>query len=230
MHGAAHSILLVEDDPALALGLVDTFEFEGFNVTHASTGQDAIDHVGGQPPDCIILDLMLPDMNGYQICESIRKKNAQVPILMLTARSQEVDKVRGLNAGADDYVTKPFGVSELVARVRALLRRSQANLGAEKPFAIGDTIVDPAAQELRRGDEVIELTHHELSLLSLLWVRQGQAVTRDEILDRVWGIESSPTNRTVDNVVVKLRKKLDDSSEKPKHLHTVYGVGYKLLL
>ena len=179
-------------------------------------------------PDCIILDLMLPDMNGYQVCESVRRNNTRVPILMLTARSQEVDKVRGLNSGADDYVTKPFGLNELVARVRALLRRAGQGV-SDVPIAVGDSVVDPAAQEVRRAGEVEALSHHELELVKLLWSRQGQAVTREEILQRVWGVHADSTTRTVDNVIVKLRKKIEQAPDKPKHILTVYGVGYKLI-
>ena len=223
------TILLVEDDPALALGLVDTLEFEGFKVIHATEGRAAVDLSETCRPDCIILDLMLPDMNGYQVCESVRRNNTRVPILMLTARSQEVDKVRGLDSGADDYVTKPFSLNELVARVRALLRRAGQGVVADVPIAVGDSVVDPTAQEVRRAGKVEALSHHELELVKLLWSRQGQAVTREEILQRVWGVHADSTTRTVDNVIVKLRKKIEQAPDKPKHILTVYGVGYKLI-
>lgn len=223
-------ILLVEDDPALALGLVDTLEFEGFQVIHATEGRSAVDLSATSRPDCIILDLMLPDMNGYQVCERVRRENARVPILMLTARSQEADKVRGLESGADDYVTKPFSLNELVARVRALLRRAgQQGVIADVPMAVGDSVVDPIAQEVRREGVTETLTHHEVELVKLLWSRQGQAVTREEILERVWGVHADSTTRTVDNVIVKLRKKIEKTADKPKHILTVYGVGYKLI-
>lgn len=222
-------ILLVEDDPALALGLVDTLEFEGFTVIHATEGSSAVELSATCRPDCIILDLMLPDMNGYQVCEKVRRENARVPILMLTARSQEADKVRGLDSGADDYVTKPFSLNELVARVRALLRRAGQGVVADVPMAVGDSVVDPTAQEVRRQGNTEPLSHHEVELVKLLWARQGQAVTREEILERVWGIHADSTTRTVDNVIVKLRKKIERSPDKPKHILTVYGVGYKLI-
>lgn len=222
-------ILLVEDDPALALGLVDTLEFEGFKVIHATEGRDAVELSAKCRPDCIILDLMLPDMNGYQVCESVRRENSRVPILMLTARSQEADKVRGLDSGADDYVTKPFSLNELVARVRALLRRAGQGVALDVPMAIGDSVVDPTVQEVRRGGGSESLSHHEVELLKLLWSRQAQAVTREEILERVWGVHADSTTRTVDNVIVKLRKKIEKTPDKPKHILTVYGVGYKLI-
>jgi DNA-binding response OmpR family regulator len=180
-------------------------------------------------PDCVILDLMLPDMNGYQICEQLRTHDAIVPIIMLTARGQEADKIRGLDAGADDYVTKPFSVGELVARIRAMFRRGAHSQGPATRFSIGDVIVDTAAHTLTRGQEATQITFYEIELLKLLHERIGQPVSRDDILDKVWGAKSTPTNRTVDNFVVKLRKKLEPSPDKPKHILTVYGFGYKLV-
>ena len=226
------AILLVEDDPALALGLSDTLEFEGFEVLHAQTGQQAITLATERSPDCIILDLMLPDVNGYQVCKVVRQQNTRVPILMLTARSQEADKIRGLDAGADDYVTKPFSVGELVARIRALFRRADQRQAehAQHPFSIGDSTIDPAAHTLVREGKEEQLSFYEVELLKLLHSRKGQPVSRDEILEQIWGIDANPTNRTVDNFIVKLRRKLEPHPEKPRHIVTVYGVGYKLVL
>ncbi len=225
------TILIVEDDPALALGLVDTLEFEGFVVLHAKTGEDAVEIAAREDPDCILLDLMLPDMNGYVVCERVREKNAHVPILMLTARSQETDKIRGLGVGADDYVTKPFAVGELVARIRALLRRaSRGPAPVATPFEIGDCTIDPGTQRLLRGDEESALSFYEVELLKLLFSQHGTPVSRDEILERVWGVEANPTNRTVDNFIVKLRKKIEPVPNEPRHILTVYGVGYKLVV
>lgn len=223
------TILLVEDDPALALGLRDTLEFEGFSVVHADRGGEGLSLALKTKPDCVILDLMLPDMNGYQICEQLRTHDAIVPIIMLTARGQEADKIRGLDAGADDYVTKPFSVGELVARIRAMFRRGAHSQGPTTRFSIGDVIVDTAAHTLTRGQESTQITFYEIELLKLLHERIGQPVSRDDILDKVWGAKSTPTNRTVDNFVVKLRKKLEPSPDKPKHILTVYGFGYKLV-
>lgn len=226
----AQRILLVEDDPSLALGLVDTLEFEGFEVVHAGLGERAIDVAKDTRLDCIILDVMLPDLNGFQVCERVRKHDPRVPILMLTARSQELDKIRGLDSGADDYVTKPFGVGELVARIRALLRRAtRASVAPEGPFTIGDKRIDPTKQTLTGPEGEVALSFHEVELLRLLVANAGQPVTRDAIFAEVWGQEASPTNRTVDNVIVKLRKKLEPAPDKPRHILTVYGVGYKLV-
>lgn len=226
------TILLVEDDPTLALGVCDTLEFEGFRVLHAKTGKEGLEQASEGDPDCIILDLMLPDMNGYQVCTEIRERDPRVPIIMLTARSQEADKIRGLESGADDYVTKPFSVNELVARIRAMFRRLERTSTApgEAGFRIGEVLVDVAGHTVHRGRETLPLTFYEVELLKLLYERAGQAVSRDEILDRVWGVAANPTNRTVDNFVVKLRKKIETTAEKPRHILTVYGVGYKLVL
>ena len=229
MANAPRTILLVEDDPALALGLRDTLEFEGFKVLHADRGVDGLALAREAKPDCIILDLMLPDLNGYQICEELRVTDAIVPIIMLTARGQEADKIRGLDAGADDYVTKPFSVGELVARIRALFRRGARGPCLTSRFAIGDAVVDTAAHTLSRGHDTTQITFYEVELLKLLYERIGQPVSRDDILDKVWGTKLNPTNRTVDNFVVKLRKKLEASPDKPKHILTVYGFGYKLV-
>jgi DNA-binding response OmpR family regulator len=225
------TILLVEDDPALALGLRDTLEFEGFSVVHAERGGEGLSLALETKPDCVILDLMLPDMNGYQICEQLRSHDAIMPIIMLTARGQEADKIRGLDAGADDYVTKPFSVGELVARIRAMFRRGARAQGQAEAvrFSIGDVVVDTVAHTLTRGQDSTQITFYEIELLKLLHERIGQPVSRDDILDKVWGAKSTPTNRTVDNFVVKLRKKLEPSPDKPKHILTVYGFGYKLV-
>ena len=172
---------------------------------------------------------MLLDMNGYKVCEQLRRDDPVVPIIMLTARSQEADKIRGLDAGADDYVTKPFSVGELVARIRAIFRRMNRSTRPDAPLTIGDAEIDPTAQTLRRGRSETKLSFYEVQLLKFLHERAGTPVTRDEILDKVWGIEASPNNRTVDNFVVKLRKKLEPEPEEPRHILTVYGVGYKLV-
>jgi len=223
------TILLVEDDPALAMGLCDALDFEGFKVHHCTLGADAIAYARDQAPGCIILDLMLPDMNGYQVCEQVRRGDAKIPILMLTARSQEADKIRGLDAGADDYVTKPFSVGELVARIRAIFRRLVRETEPDASFMIGTLRIDPVAHTLARGSESELLSFYEVELLRLLHERAGQPVSREDILRRIWGIEANPTNRTVDNFVVKLRKRIEPEPSEPRHILTVYGLGYKLV-
>ncbi|MCA9582174.1 MAG: response regulator transcription factor [Myxococcales bacterium] len=221
-------VLLIEDDPSLALGLVDALEFEGFRVLHSRTGSGGIELATHDPPDCIILDLMLPDLNGYQVCTSVRSKNITVPILMLTARSQESDKIRGLDSGADDYMTKPFSVGELVARIRALLRRAGTTPENQQPFRVGGATIDPRTQVATTANETHDLSHYEVELLRYLKEKNGMAVTREEILSRVWGGVAA-SGRTVDNTIVKLRKKIEPDPASPKHILTVYGIGYKLI-
>jgi DNA-binding response OmpR family regulator len=225
------TILVIEDEPHIVMGLRDSLEFEGFRVLSASKGKEGILLARSENPDAIILDLMLPDVNGYAVCEELRRFSAFVPIVMLTARSQESDKIRGLDAGADDYVTKPFSVNELIARMRAIFRRA-ARGGAATPevLTVGDASVNLTAQTLSARGEEHQLSFYEVELLRLLAERVGQPVSRDEILSKIWGLDASPTNRTVDNFIVKLRKKIERSPDKPAHILTVYGFGYKLVV
>jgi DNA-binding response OmpR family regulator len=222
-------ILIVEDEPHIVLGLTDALEFEGFAVVSASKGRDGVQLARREKPDAILLDLMLPDTNGFKVCEELRRWDAFVPIIMLTARGQEVDKIRGLDAGADDYVTKPFSVGELIARMRAIFRRASrpAETTADV-FSIGQATVNMAAHTVARGSRCEQLSFYEVELLRLLHERLGQPVSREEILQKIWGVEAGPSNRTVDNFIVKLRKKVERSPEKPEHILTVYGYGYKL--
>ena len=231
MASTKKTILIVEDEPQIVMGLRDALEFEGFRVVSAGRGKEGVALWKSEAPDAIILDLMLPDMNGYSVCEEIRRSSPIVPIIMLTARSQESDKIRGLDAGADDYVTKPFSVNELIARIRAIFRRAAArtpNNGVPESVDIGTAQVNFTAHTLTARGKTHELSFYEVELLRLLAERAGQPVSRDEILSKIWGLDASPTNRTVDNFIVKLRKKLEQHPDKPKHILTVYGFGYKL--
>ena len=222
-------VLVIEDEPDIVRGLKDALEFEDYEVFAAFEGKDGVRLAKERSPDLVILDLMLPDVNGYQVCVDIRGFNSVVPIIILTARGQESDKIRGLEAGADDYVTKPFSVGELLARIRAIFRRmSRVPTGGET-FRIGDAAIDVKKQTVTIGRKTQPLTFYEVELLKLLHERAEQPVSRDEILDKIWGVEAYPTNRTVDNFIVKLRRKLEDDTKKPKHILTVYGQGYKLV-
>jgi DNA-binding response OmpR family regulator len=221
-------ILIVEDEPDIVRGLTDALEFESFEVDSTRMGRDGVRIMRERGADCMILDLMLPDINGYQVCEEIRAFNPLVPIIMLTARGQESDKVRGLEVGADDYVTKPFSVAELLARIKAMFRRLQKVAAVEELLQIGGAQIDLKKHTLTRSRKTIPLSFYEIELLKLLYERKEQPLSRDEILDKIWGIEAYPSNRTVDNFIVKLRKKLEDEKE-PKHILTVYGRGYKLV-
>jgi DNA-binding response OmpR family regulator len=223
------TILVIEDEPHIALGLKDALEFEGFRVVAAETGRAGMQLARQERPDAILLDLMLPDLNGYQVCEDVRRTDPFVPIVMLTAKSQEADKIRGLEAGADDYVTKPFSVGELVARIRAIFRRTQRPTEAPV-FELGEVTVNLGAHTLTRdGKKSEQLSFYEVELLRFLYERKGQAVGRDELLDKIWGLEANPSNRTIDNFIVKLRKKIEKHADKPAHILTVYGFGYKLV-
>ena len=229
MTEAKRTILVIEDEPHIALGLKDALEFEGFRVVAAANGRDGVQLARQERPNAILLDLMLPDVNGYQVCEDIRRFDPFAPIIMLTAKSQEADKIRGLDAGADDYVTKPFSVGELVARLRALFRRTQRPTEGSS-FRVGDVAINLAQHTLQReGRKPETLSFYEVELLRLLHERAGQPVSRDEILNKIWGLEASPTNRTIDNFIVKLRRKVEDQPDKPEHILTVYGFGYKLV-
>jgi DNA-binding response OmpR family regulator len=224
------TILVVDDEPNIVLGLRDALEFEGFRVVACGRGLEAVSLARSEAPDAIVLDLMLPDMNGYAVCQELRRISPQVPIVMLTARSQETDKIRGLDVGADDYVTKPFSVNELIARVRAISRRAtRGPAGLQEMLQVGDASINLASQIVTvRGAEHV-LSFYEVELLRMLAERLGQPVSRDEILSKVWGLEASSTNRTVDNFIVKLRRKIEKSPDKPQHILTFYGLGYKLV-
>jgi len=223
------TVLVIEDEPDMVRGLRDAMEFEGLTVMSAATGGEGIAQARKEDPELIILDLMLPDTNGYQVCEEIRGFNKQVPIIMLTARGQESDKIRGLEAGADDYVTKPFSVGEFLARVKAIFRRMDRVSGAEEVIQIGAAQVNLKKHTLTRSRKTYPLTFYEVELIKLLYERKEEPVSRDEILDKIWGIEASPTNRTVDNFIVKLRRKIEADHKNPRHILTVYGLGYKLV-
>ena len=225
-------IFIVEDDPHILLGLEEVLKSEGFDVVSCNRGDHALDSVAKQKPALVILDVMLPGLSGYDICKQLRAKKVTTPILMLTAKSQEIDKVVGLDLGADDYVTKPFGVRELLARIQALLRRG-ASSGSNAQcvsFQIGDATIDPKTFQLRRRRSVEELTARELKLLQIFHAHPGEVLSRDRLLNEAWGQNYYGTTRTLDQVIVQLRKKLGDNGGEPKHLLTIHGVGYKLAM
>jgi DNA-binding response OmpR family regulator len=231
-HVLPKTVLVIEDEPDMVRGLRDAMEFEGLTVMSAPTGREGIETARTEEPELIILDLMLPDTNGYHVCEEIRSFNPQVPIIMLTARGQESDKIRGLEAGADDYVTKPFSVGEFLARVKAIFRRMERAdtvNNNDEIIEIGSAQVDLKKHTLTRSRKTYQLTFYEVELVKLLFERKEEPVSRDEILDKIWGISASPTNRTVDNFIVKLRRKIEADHKNPRHILTVYGLGYKLV-
>jgi DNA-binding response OmpR family regulator len=222
-------VLVVEDDPAILRGLADNLKFEGYDVLTATDGETGYKLMRSENPDLIVLDLMLPRMSGLELCRKLRKEGLQVPILMLTARSEEADRVLGLDLGADDYVTKPFSVRELMARIRALLRRTHFAADLPNELRFDDIEVDFKRYIARRQGAPVEMTRKEFAILRLLVARSGEVVTRDELLNEVWGFESYPVTRTVDNHIAGLRAKLEANPARPKHIQTVHGVGYKFV-
>jgi DNA-binding response OmpR family regulator len=223
-------ILVIEDEPDIARGLRDALEFEQFHVTTLGQGRDGIRHLREDGADLVILDLMLPDINGFTVCEEMRQSHPVVPIIMLTARSQETDKIRGLEAGADDYVTKPFSVGELVARINAIFRRLHRTTVSDETIQIGQATIYPRRHELVRNRRTYVLSFYEVEILRLLCERAGEPVSREEILEKIWGIAGYGSSRSVDNFVVKLRKKIEENASSPRHIVTIYGTGYKLLM
>jgi len=223
------TILIVEDEKDMARGLRDLLEYENHRVIIAEDGQSAINKYKKILPDIVVLDMMLPDMDGMNVCREIRKTSTVVPILVLSARGQEHDIVRAFEAGADDYVKKPFSVAELIARINAVLRRIQIPLENSNIITIGKKEIDTGRFLLTDGRKEIPLTFYEVEIIKLLYLNREQAVGRDTIYKKVWGIEGDSNNRTVDNFIAKIRKKIEDDSKRPKHLITAYGKGYKLI-
>jgi DNA-binding response OmpR family regulator len=223
-------VLIVEDDPAILLGLEDNLQFEGHEVVTASDGETGYRLARERKPELMILDLMLPKLNGLDICRKLRAEGFQAPILMLTARGEENDRVVGLDMGADDYISKPFSVRELLARVRALLRRTRAASALPEELRFADVSIDFRRFEASKGGVPLELRRKEFGVLRLLAARPGEVVTRDGLLNEVWGLENYPSTRTVDNVIASLRAKIENDPAAPCHLITVHGVGYKLMV
>lgn len=224
-------ILVVEDEPAILRGLQDNLRLEGFDVLTASDGESGYKLATQAKPDLMILDLMLPRMSGYEVCRKLRADGVNTPILMLTARSEETDRVLGLDLGADDYVTKPFSIRELLARVRALLRRAQPAVAVAVPaldqLRFSGAILDFQKYEASKDGHPVDLTRKEFGIVKFLASRPGVVVSRDELLNEVWGYDAYPTTRTVDNHIASLRAKLEPDAANPKHFLTVHGVGYK---
>ncbi|HUH04438.1 MAG TPA: response regulator transcription factor, partial [Kofleriaceae bacterium] len=201
--GTGKTILVIEDEPDIIRGLRDALEFEGFEVHAASSGAEGLALAADLHPDCVVLDLMLPDDNGYNVCEALRQRDPVVPIIMLTAKAQEADKVRGLEVGADDYITKPFSVAELIARINAIFRRQARMATVDETIQVGPWVVNTRKHTMSRGRTTKRLTFYELEVLKLLHERSEEAVSRDELLEKVWGVAPTASNRTVDNFVVK---------------------------
>lgn len=226
------TILVVEDDPSIRAGLTEAIEEDGHNVLRAATGVEGVTLFSTEAVDLVLLDIMLPELNGYDVCRKIREQNKQVPILMLSAKDEEIDKVLGLELGADDYITKPFGVRELLARIHAALRRVEnvseargAQLGGAT-FSFGGCEVDRKRYEIRKGDKGIPITVRELRLLEVFAEKPNEVLSRDYLLNAVWGIDYFGTTRTLDQHIAQLRKKIE-IPDSHQAIVTIHGVGYK---
>ena len=223
-------VLLVEDEPGLQLALTDRLIAEGYRVETAADGNTAIVRATTEPFDVIVLDVMLPGRDGFDVAKTVRQQGVQTPILMLTARTQVVDRVVGLKLGADDYLTKPFEMVELLARIEALLRRAPSTSGASlERFQFGDVVADVRKAEVTKAGTPIELSAKEFHLLRYFMEHRGATISRDELLTEVWGYQATPSTRTVDVHVAWLRQKLEPNPKHPQYIHTVHGLGYKFV-
>lgn len=232
-------ILVIEDEPVVREGLIDSLRLEGYAVVSAENGTNGIELYESESPDLVILDVMMPGLDGLEVCRRIRQSNGYTPIIILTAKCNEIDKVVGLELGADDYLTKPFGMRELFARLKAILRRNnigdrkqeaEAKINDELELHFADVKIDFKSYRAKKGKLELNLSAKEFELIKYLYNKIDVPVTRDELLDQVWGYNSYPSTRTVDNFIARLRQKLEVSPDKPQHILTVHGVGYKFVL
>jgi DNA-binding response OmpR family regulator len=222
-------ILVVEDEPAMVAGLRDNFEFEGYEVITAQDGIEGLERALEESPDLVVLDVMMPRMSGLEVCKQLRAKRASLPIIMLTARGQEIDKVVGLELGADDYVTKPFSIRELLARVKSVLRRTAVLPKDKEQHSFSDVEVDLRRCRVVRSGKALDISSKEFDLLKYFICHSGETLSRDRLLEDVWGYENYPTTRTVDTHLVRLRQKLEPDPEQPQYFLTVHGTGYRFV-
>ncbi len=221
-------ILIIEDETPMRTALADLLTSEGYRALTAADGESGLQRAIDETPDLILLDVMMPRLDGFAVCAELRRLSHSVPVLMLTAKGQVEDRVNGLDAGADDYLVKPFSTEELLARVRALLRRVERKARKPLKLKLGEVEIDLARQTAMRGKRVIHLTAKEFAMLRLLAEAQGEPVTREKFLDAAWGYTAFPTTRTVDNHIATLRSKVEKNPDAPRWIKTVHGVGYKL--
>jgi DNA-binding response OmpR family regulator len=221
-------ILIIEDEIPMRTALVDLLQSQGYRVLSAANGVTGLEKALEEKPDLLLLDVMMAGLDGYTVCREVRQRRPTLPILMLTAKGQVDDRVSGLDAGADDYVVKPFSSRELLARIRALLRRSERESSAVDRITLGEVKIDFAKQQCTRGSSAVALSAKEWGMLKMLAERAGEAVSREQFLENVWGYNAYPTTRTVDNQIVSLRAKLETDPVHPRHLLTVHGIGYRL--
>lgn len=223
-------ILIIEDEKTLVKGIKLNLLDEGYEVDWAEDGISGLEKALSTQPDLILLDIMLPHMNGLDVCRNLRDKNITTPIIMLTAKGEEIDKVMGLELGADDYITKPFSIRELIARIKAHLRREQRkDIKSPTTYKFGDVIIDFSHFRIKRKNKETDLTSLEADLLKYLIAHKDEVVTRENLLEKIWGYEKFPTTRTIDNHILKLRKKIEENPATPKHILSVYGEGYRFV-
>ena len=224
-----NTILIIEDDISILRGLKDNLEYEGYTVVSQTNGKKGLQLALEKNPDLILLDIMLPGLNGYEICKKVKKEKPQLPIIMITARGSEMDKVSGLDIGADDYVTKPFSIPELMARIRAILRRTSNTINPLNRIQFENVLLDFKKFQAFVGEQEVNLSSKEFEIMKYMVQHEGEAIHRHDLLNEVWGYEAMPTTRTVDNFILDLRKKLEENPSNPKHIIGVRGVGYKFV-
>lgn len=225
-------ILVVEDEPSMVMGLRDNLEFEGYQVETVTDGKKGLEMIIQGKFDLVLLDVMLPNMSGFDICKKVRNQNIHTPIILLTAKGEEIDKVLGLELGADDYITKPFSLRELLARIKAVLRRGKEQKTTEEnDIQIGKLSLNFLTYAAYANDKEVKMTYREFEVVKYLWDHQNETVSRYDLLDNIWGYEDEqPTTRTIDNFIVKLRNKIEADAANPKIILTVHGIGYKMLI
>lgn len=224
------SILLIEDEPEMQRGLKDNLEFEGYKIDVVGDGKEGLKKMINRTYDLVLLDVMLPGISGFDVCKRAREKGVRAPIIMLTAKGEEVDKVLGLELGADDYITKPFSLRELLARIKAVLRRKGSGTAEDSgTIKIGRIEIDFSTYTVTKKGKSVDMTPKECEILRFLWQHKNQVVSRDALLTNVWGYDESISSRTVDNFILKLRQKVEPSPSKPQHIITIHGTGYKLI-
>jgi len=224
-------ILIVEDEPSMRMGLKDNLEFEDYEVDIAVNGEEGLEKIRNNKYNLVLLDVMLPKLSGFDVCKTVRKENNKVPIILLTAKGEEIDKVLGLELGADDYVTKPFSLRELLARIKAVLRRGEndSDTDAAEEINIGKMRIDFKGYNAYVNKKAVQLSHKEFEVLRYLWKKRNSTVSRDDLLSDIWGYDENPTTRTVDNFIMKLRHKIEEDPNHPEVIITVHGLGYKLV-
>jgi len=229
MNMAKNKILIVEDEPNMVAGLRDNFQFEGYDVISAADGVAGLEAALNESPNLVILDVMMPRMSGLEVCKQLKSKRPSIPVIMLTARGQEVDKVVGLELGADDYVTKPFSIRELLARVKAVLRRAQVPEAEKENYSFGEVEVNVRSCQVTKSGRALDFSSKEFDLLKYFLGHPGETLSRDRLLEEVWGYDRFPTTRTVDAHIVRLRQKLEPKPDEPRFILTVHGTGYKFV-